>query len=234
MRTSRPLDALFPRTRQAILATTLLAPDRVWYLSLLARHLHVQPSSLQRELAGLVDAGLLRRHVDGNRVYYGADPTSPLLLGLQILLAKTIGLADVVRDALQPFAPRIRWAFLYGSIARGEELASSDVDLLIVGDVRLSELAPRLRIAEQTLSRPVNATLYTPAEFATKRRARHHFLASVLRSPIFPLLGSEADLVPAAHRAPRATTRDEQARTRRAQSSRRARLRRRSAPRFVR
>src|SRR5437773_7488411 len=113
MRKSKAIDALFPRTRQAILAATLLHPDRWWYLSDLAKHLVVRPSSLQRELAALTSAEILRRRRDGNRVYFQANPDCPFLPELQGLLVKTAGIVDVVRETLAPFAKRIDWAFIY-------------------------------------------------------------------------------------------------------------------------
>ena len=85
------LNALFPKTRQDVLAATLLDPNRAWYLSDLARHLGSQPSSLQRELAGLVAAGILRRSVDGNRVYFQADADCPCLGELRALMMKSSG-----------------------------------------------------------------------------------------------------------------------------------------------
>ena len=91
MRKSRALDALFPRIRQALLAATVLHPDRWWYLSDLAKHLDVRPSSLQRELAALVDAGILRRRRDGNRVYFQRNPDCPFLRELQGLLVRRLG-----------------------------------------------------------------------------------------------------------------------------------------------
>jgi DNA-binding transcriptional ArsR family regulator len=125
MRKSRALDALFPKTRQVILAATVLHPERWWYLSDLAKHLGVRPSSLQRELTSLVDAGVLRRRQDGNRVYFQAQPDCPFLPELQGLLVKTAGVVDTLREVLSPFAKRIDWAFVYGPMARAEELASS-------------------------------------------------------------------------------------------------------------
>ena len=153
MHKKRALDSLFPRTRQAILTATLLQPDRWWYLSDLAKHLWVPPSSLQRELAALMGAEILRRRRDGNRVYFQANPDCPFLPELQGLLVKTAGMVDVLREALAPFQTRIDWAFIYGSVARAEELATSDVDLMIIGTVGLADLAPALRRAEKRLSR---------------------------------------------------------------------------------
>ncbi len=194
MRKSKAIDALFPRTRQAILAATLLHPDRWWYLSDLARHLGVRPSSLQRELATLVNAGILRQRRDGNRMYFQPNPDCPFLAELQGLMLKTVGLVDVLREVLEPFANRIDWAFVYGSIARSEELASSDVDLMIIGRAGLADIAPALRQAERHLNRPVNPALYSREEFITKLTAKHAFLHAVLDGAKLFILGDPHEL----------------------------------------
>jgi predicted nucleotidyltransferase len=198
MRKKRPLDSLFPRTRQAALTATLLQPERWWYLSDLAKHLGVRPSSLQRELAALVSAEILRRRQDGNRVYFQANPDCPFLPELQGLLIKTVGVVDVLRETLAPFAERIDWAFIYGSVARAEELATSDVDVMILGKVGLAELSPALRQVEKHLSRAVNPVLYAREEFDTKLRARDHFLTSVLNGERLFILGDPHELAAAA------------------------------------
>src|SRR6266545_3822748 len=187
MRKNRhPLDALIPRTRQLVLAATLMHPQRAWYLSALAKHVGLRPSSLQRELSALVGAGVLRRKRDGNRVYFQADHENPFFPELQGLLTKTAGLIDVLRDALKRFGPEIATAFVYGSIARSEERAHSDIDLMVVGSVELADLAPALRRAEARLGREVNATVYPPRELASKVQARHHFVRGVLsREKVF-------------------------------------------------
>ena len=178
--TKRPIDALLPRTRQAILAATLMNPGRWWYMSDLAKHLGRSPSSLQRELAALTDAGILRRRREGNRAYFQADPHCPFFSELQGMTAKTAGLVDVLHEALRPLARRITAAFVYGSVARSEERSTSDVDLMAIGNIGLADIAPLLRRAEQRLNRQVNVTVYTPAEFVKKVKAGHHFLGAVL------------------------------------------------------
>ncbi|MGH8065925.1 MAG: ArsR family transcriptional regulator [Candidatus Entotheonellia bacterium] len=208
MRKQHALDALFPRIRQAILAATVLHPDRWWYLSDLAKHLGVRPSSLQRELTALVDAGVLCRRQDGNRVYFQANPDCPFLPELQGLLVKTTGIIDVLRESLAPSAERIEWAFVYGSVARATELASSDVDLMIIGQVGLAELTPALRRAEEQLGRPVNPTVYTRKEFATKLHAGHHFLKAVLDGEKLLVLGDPHELAAATSSPSGAATRD--------------------------
>jgi DNA-binding transcriptional ArsR family regulator len=194
MRKTKTIDALFPRTRQAILAATLLHPDCWRYLSDLARRLGVRPSSLQRELAALVEAGILRQRRDGNRIYFQPNPDCPFLAELQGLMLKTVGLVDVLREALEPFANRIDWAFVYGSIARSEELASSDVDLIIIGRVGLADIAPALQQAEGRLNRPVHPTVYSREEFATRLTAGHAFLHTVLDGAKLFILGAPHEL----------------------------------------
>ena len=114
MRTVPSVDALFPKTRQAILAATFGEPRRWWYMRELARHLRLTPSSLQRELASLVRGGILVQKREGKHVYFQVATESPIFQELQGLILKTVGLADLVRDALKPLSDRIRWAFVYG------------------------------------------------------------------------------------------------------------------------
>lgn len=208
------LDALFPKVRQDILATTLLDPEREWYLSELARHLKVRPSSLHRELANLSDAGLLASRSDGNRVYYRAVPRHPLFADLRGIMLRTVGLAGVLEKGLHRFRSRIRVAFVHGSIARRDEHSTSDVDVMIVGDAGLAEVAPALKRAEARLLRPINATIYTAPEAARKVRDGHHFLGAVMSGPKLFVIGDEHDLEEALGREPRPNPHDEPARGR--------------------
>ena len=194
MRKNNMLDSLLPRTRQNILATLLLSPERRWYLSDLAQHLKVTPSSLQRELASLSEAGVLCRTADGNRVYYQANGGFPLLPDLQGLFVKTVGMADQVRETLEPFWEEIDIALIYGSVARGERTAQSDVDVLVVGSVGMADLALPLRELEQVLQIPVNVTHFSRAEFRDKWRRENHFLRTILNGDKIFLKGSEHEL----------------------------------------
>jgi predicted nucleotidyltransferase len=194
MRKNRPLDALLPSVRQGILGAVLLQPEREWYLSDLASHLHRTPSSLQRDLARLTGAGILRRRRDGNRVYFQADSDCPIYPELRQILIKTAGLADVLRGVLAPFRDRIRVAFVHGSVARGDEAAGSDVDLMVIGGVGLADLARPLREASRRLGRDVNPTVYAPEEFAEKAHAGHHFVSKVIARQKLFVAGAENDL----------------------------------------
>jgi predicted nucleotidyltransferase len=193
MRTSPSVDALFPKTRQAILATTFGEPRRWWYMRELARHLRLTPSSLQREFASLVRGGILHQRREGKHVYFQAATESPIFEELQGLILKTVGLADIIRDALRPLASRIQWAFIYGSVARSEERSESDVDLMLIGQVGLADISSPLRKAERRLNRAVNPTTYTPDEFAGKLKSNNHFVETVLRSKKLFILGDPGE-----------------------------------------
>lgn len=188
------LDALLPKTRQGILAATLLQPEKAWYASELARRMGVPPSSLQRELRDLAEAGILKTHRQGRMSYYQANVESPLFPDLRGLLLKTAGLVDVLADALKPVASKVKAAFVYGSIASGEEQSDSDVDVMIIGTVPSTDLALSLRHARDLLGREINPTTYTPAEFSKKRAARDPFLTNVLSKPKLFILGDENGL----------------------------------------
>src|SRR2546423_4796145 len=141
MRNTSILAALLPKTRQGILAATLVQPEKVWYVSELARRMGVPSSSLQRELQELTQAGILKSHRQGRMVYYQANPDSPFFPELRGLLLKTAGLVDVLRDALNPLAAKIALAFVYGSIARGQERSEREIDLMVTGAVSQADLA---------------------------------------------------------------------------------------------
>jgi DNA-binding transcriptional ArsR family regulator len=195
IRKSSPiLDPLLNPLMQSVLAATVLRSEREWYLSDLAAHLKVGPSSLQRTLAKLTRSGILTRRRDGNRVYYRLDPTCPILVELTQIFTKTAGVAEPVRDALAPFAEKIRVAFIHGSVAEAREGSESDIDVIVVGDVNGVDLTAALFPLKDRVGRDVNFTRYTEKEFSTKVAARNHFLLSVLQKKRIFLIGGEDEL----------------------------------------
>jgi predicted nucleotidyltransferase len=182
MRNNSPvLDSLFPGVRQGVLAATLTRPEKWWYLSELAQFLHTRPSSLQRELSSLEQSGILQQRKDGRRTYFKAETKSPIFRELRNIFEKTVGLFPILRIVLQPFGEKIACAFVYGSVARSKERATSDVDFMVIGDIGLAALAPSLRKTEKRLGREVNVTSYSVDEFQKKVAQGDHFLTSVLK-----------------------------------------------------
>jgi predicted nucleotidyltransferase len=195
MRKSAPiLDNLFPGIRQGVLAATLTRPEKWWYLSELADFLHTRPSSLQRELRSLEKSGVLQQRKDGRRTYFKAETRSPIFREMRSIFEKTVGLVPTLGRALQPLESKIVCAFVYGSVARGEERATSDVDLMLIGDVSLAQLSPVLRKVEKRLGREVNVTNYSEPEFRKKIAEGDHFLTTVLRSSLQFVKGEQGDL----------------------------------------
>lgn len=194
MRTSVLLDALFSGVRRGVLTAALIHPGKWWYLSELAHFLHTRPSSLQRELAALVHSGILEQRRDGRRTYFKAQTRSPIFRDLRSIFEKTVGLVPTLERLLRPFNERIACAFIYGSIARHEERAGSDVDLMIIGKAGLAELSPALRKAEKHLGREINVTNYSVNEFSKKAIERDHFLTTVLKGRLQFIKGTQRDL----------------------------------------
>jgi predicted nucleotidyltransferase len=186
--------ALFGKSMRAILATLYGRPDEEFYLRELARVAATAPSSLQRDLAALAGAGIVLRALRGHQVYFRANRACPVFDELRGLVVKTFGVADVLKQALQPLSDSIDAAFVYGSVARGEERAASDIDLFVVGVVSFGDVIEALSPAQRTLGRELNPTVFPPAEFAGKVRENNHFVTTVLAEKKLFVIGSENEL----------------------------------------
>ena len=189
-------EALFGKTQQAVLALLFGQPDRSFYLRQISAIAGRGASQVQKELDNLTRAGLIMREPRGNQVWFQADPRSPVFPELKSLVAKTFGIADVVRETLAPFTRKIRIAFIYGSVARGEHDASSDVDVLVVGQIAPSRLAPAQVRLHEVLGRRVSFVVYDETGFQKHLRAGDPFLKNVLMEPRVWLVGSESHIAP--------------------------------------
>jgi predicted nucleotidyltransferase len=185
---------LFSKTRRAVLSLLYSHGDDAYYLRQIVRSAGVGLGTVQRELKQLSDAGIIRRIVRGHQVYYQANPQCPVFAELKTLVVKTVGVGAALQAALTPLGDRIDVAFIYGSIARSEEHRDSDVDVLVVGKVTFAELVSSLSEAQKAIGREINPTVYPPAEFRSKVAAGHHFLSTVLRGPMFFLIGDKREL----------------------------------------
>jgi predicted nucleotidyltransferase len=142
-------------------------------------------------LSTLANASLLLRAQTGNQVFYRANRDHPAYAELRDLLAKTTGVFHPLAEALTPLAKGIQFAFVYGSFAREEENAESDVDLMVVGSVTLDDVLERLAPVERALRRPANPTVYAPEELKAKLQADNHFLHAIQKGKNTFLLGDE-------------------------------------------
>lgn len=149
---------------------------------------------MQRELDSLTGSGILERRQDGRRTYYRARRNSPVFDELRGLFSKTAGIVPALQSELVRFGDKIHRGAIYGSMARNEEGAESDIDLLIVGDVTTTDLLPALRRVERRFGREVNVKRYSEREFRDKMRDGDHFLKSVVKGKLVWLIGSPDEL----------------------------------------
>lgn len=187
-------DILFGQTRSRVLALLFGAPEQTFFVRQIARSIETSVGSVQRELETLAAVGLVHRTTIGRQVFYRANRKHPAFAELRSLLAKTAGIFEVLRSALTPLEERISSAIVYGSVARAEDTAESDIDLMVIGDVTLDDLLTQLEGAERILGRPINPTVYSAKEFRTKLQRGNHFLKSVVRGKNVFLIGDEDEL----------------------------------------
>jgi len=181
-------------TLVALLKKFVLQPEASFYQRELADAAGTRLYSVQRELARLERSGLVVKEARGNRIYYRANRFQPAFEDLRRVIIKTVGLVETLQEALTPLRGRLRMAFVYGSFASGQEQAGSDIDLFLVGDLSLREVAAVLTPLARELGRELNPTIYPPEEFRGKFRQGHHFITEVVRGPKLLLIGGEDDL----------------------------------------
>lgn len=188
-------DALFSGGRQRVLGLLFGQPQRSYYANELIGLAGVGSGAVQRELARLTQSGLVSVRRRGNQKHYQANPEAPIHAELCALVQKTFALADPLRAALRPWAPRIRAAFVYGSVAKHSDTAFSDIDLMVLSDdLTYADVYAALEDVQTTLGRTINPTLMLPADFGQRARQHQAFVTRVLEQPRIWVLGGEHDL----------------------------------------
>jgi predicted nucleotidyltransferase len=187
-------DLLFGQTRGAILALLYGRADQTFYTRQIAREVDASVGAVQRELENLTKVGLVLRTSLGSQVFYQANQDAPVFSEMRTLVNKTVGVFSVLRSALHPLSKRIAVAFVYGSVARQEETAKSDIDLMVVGKAPIDEVLSHLSNVEKNIGRAINPTVYSVPEFKSKVANGNHFLKAVLKGQKIFLLGDDNEL----------------------------------------
>lgn len=194
-------DALFSGVQKRLLSVLLTNPEKSFYFNELETLIQSGTGSLQRELKRLTSSGLVTMTAIGRQKHYQANKNNPIFEELRAIALKTFGLADPLKKALARAAPNILLAFIFGSVSKGTDTASSDVDILVVAEhLGYSDLFELLSEAEKSLGRKISPTLYSPAELTKKIETDNHFVARILNQPKIFLIGNENDLPPAKSR----------------------------------
>jgi predicted nucleotidyltransferase len=185
-------DALFSTTQQRVLGLIFGQPGRSFYANELMALTGGGSGAVQRELARLAHSGLVTQQVIGRQKHYQANPGAPIFAELCGIASKTMGLAEPLRQALASFAPRISAAFVYGSVAKRQDSASSDVDLMIVSDeLTYPDLFKVLEDVTRKLGREVKPTIYSREQWARRVARGDSFLKRVQAQPRIWLIGDD-------------------------------------------
>lgn len=183
--------ALFAPAQAKVLSWLFGHPERSFHHNELLRATGLASASLVRELHRLDRAGLVTRTLQGNQVLRQANPNHPIYAELCSIVRKTLGAPAALAQALSPLRERVTLALIYGSMAKGSSHASSDVDLMLVGEpLSLREVYALLEPAQQALGRTVNPTVFNPAEFNVRLADPDSFVSRVLAQPVDVLWGS--------------------------------------------
>ena len=186
--------SLFGKGRRKVLGVLFSRPEQPMYLREIISAVGGGQGQVQRELEQLHRAGLVLREKRANLVYYRPNPDAPIYDELKSITFKTFGVADILRELLKPLAKRIAVAFIYGSVARQEDTARSDVDVMVVGDVKFSDVVLALSGAQQRLRREINPSVYSRAELRAKLKEKGGFVDRVMGGTKLFLIGNDDDL----------------------------------------
>lgn len=168
-------------------------PDEEFYVREIGKMLGDDVGNISRELKNLESIGLLISRRKGNLKYFLLDRKFPLYEELRSIILKTRGAAGIIQNALAGMEG-VEYAFIFGSIAAGQETAKSDIDLMVIGDVSLEQLISRLKEPETTLGREINASLYDIREIRKRLREKEPFIVRVMKEPKTMLIGEEDGL----------------------------------------
>ncbi len=180
-------ELLSSRARAEVFRLFFGLSDTPLHLREIQRRAGLSLGTMQQELRKLKRLGLLSSRADGNRLSYQVNRGHPLYPEIHRLVLKTGGLADVLRSTLRD--PKIEWAFVFGSIARGEETPGSDVDLMVVGDLGLRGATNLLSGVADQIGREINPHVLGRAELMKRKAARDPFLTRLLAEPKIFVVG---------------------------------------------
>ncbi|HSR63890.1 MAG TPA: nucleotidyltransferase domain-containing protein [Gammaproteobacteria bacterium] len=191
---SRLAEILFKGYRKRVLALLLLNPDKGYHVREIARISGTVPGTLHKELARLADAGILTKAHIGNQVQYSADKDCPIYEELTGILRKTAGLVEVLADALSPLEEKIDVALMFGSMASDKATSASDVDLLVIGDVKFSGVAKAVYPSQEILKREINPKVYTQKEWKKLVAKQDGFIKEIMKQPKLFIMGTRNEL----------------------------------------
>ncbi len=188
-------NALFTRTQQKVLGLLFGKPDKSFYTNEIMRWVDMGRGTVSRELERLVSARILIVTKEGNQNHYQANDNSPVYKELVSIVKKSFGIADQIKERLEPLSHDIEFAFIYGSISKGTESKSSDIDLMLIGNaLSYGSVMDMLMPLENSLQRTISPTIYEKDDFVAKLNEGNSFIRRVMDQKKIMLQGSENDI----------------------------------------
>ncbi len=185
-------EILSSRIRAAIFRLLFGFDAKEIYMRDLERRSGFSIGAIQAELKKLLRLELLKKRKDGNRIYFQANKNHPLYSDLRNLVFKTNCLIDIIKDALID-SDAIKYAFIFGSFARNEETASSDIDLMVIGDLTLRHLTGMLAGLSDKLNREINPHCLGEQDFIRRKNAGEPFINRICEESRLFIIGNEND-----------------------------------------
>ncbi|MEM4194903.1 MAG: nucleotidyltransferase domain-containing protein [Candidatus Anstonellales archaeon] len=176
----------------AVLSVVLFTEDL--HLREIARRAGISSYEAKRELDNLFSLGVLVKKRKGNLILFKTNPSCPFLGELRSLYMKTEGIFSCLKKELSQIK-EIKFALIYGSMAKEEYSEKSDLDLLIVGDIQEEQVERAILKLQKKFEREINYILWTEKEFEDKKRERGAFVNSLLKSKKIMLVGDESELI---------------------------------------
>ncbi len=180
------------KLRVSVLSHFFMNPGESFHVRSLATLLGESAGNLARELNNLEEAGLVQSRAVGNQKHFSLREDSPIHEDLRNLFLKTVGAGGEIRDLLSHL-DGIELAFLFGSFASGEANGSSDIDVMIIGEIDDRELAPLIAELEGRLHREINYMIYSREEAERRIEQDGDFVHEVFRGPRIILIGQSDD-----------------------------------------
>ncbi len=188
-------DALFTKTQQKVLGLLFGKPDESFYTNEIMRRVAMGRGTVSRELERLVGAGIILITKEGNQNYYQANANNPVFQELVGIVKKSFGIADEIKERLKSLDDNIELAFIYGSVSKGLQTKSSDIDLMLIGDDLSYGLVMELLMPlDELLQRSINPTIFEMKEFLAKLESGNIFVTRVMEQPKLMIKGREDDI----------------------------------------
>ena len=185
------LEKLFSsRVRTKLLVTLFMSPGTGFNARELTLRLGESYSAVWKELVRLESIGILTSEAHSNSKKYVVNPLCPIEPELRAMIIKTEGIGNSIRARLSSMG-KISAAFVFGSYASGEADEKSDLDLLVIGEIVLSEFGVVIAQLEKEVRRPINYVINSVDEWKTKRENADPFTSNVMQAPKIMLVGDE-------------------------------------------